>query len=124
MSELPPHGSPRLPAPTTPAGTPAVSAGTVEPSDAAGDSIDLKESLAVLRRHIRLIALVTIATVGVTAYRVHRQRLQYEATAVIRLVDARRQLAGNLDNSAPTAPLTGAWTDPLQSQLQVLRSCQ
>ncbi len=129
MPELPP-GHPTPPAspalPPSPGGAPVALHPT--PGSAGDgpfpstDAIDLKESLAVLRRHLWLIAAVTAAVVAFAGYRISRQRLQYQATAVIRLVDARRQLAGNLDNSDIQRPMAGSWTDPIQSELQVLRS--
>src|SRR6185437_1437106 len=122
MSDLVPSGTPHSSAltPGTAAGTPA----TRPPDDVEGaaESIDIKESLATLRRHLWLIAGITAAAIAFTAYRVNKQALEYQATAVIRLVDARRELAGNLDDNAGQGMMGGYWTDPITSQLQVLRS--
>ena len=122
MSDLVPSGTPNSSAltPGTAAGTPA----TRPPDDVEGgaESIDIKESLATLRRHLWLIAGITAAAIAFTAYRVNKQALEYQATAVIRLVDARRELAGNLDDNAGQGMMGGYWTDPITSQLQVLRS--
>ncbi|HKV49581.1 MAG TPA: polysaccharide biosynthesis tyrosine autokinase [Gemmatimonadaceae bacterium] len=122
MSDLLPSGTPYSSAltPGTAAGTPA----TRPPDDVEGgsESIDIKESLATLRRHLWLIAGITAAAIAFTAYRVSKQALEYQATAVIRLVDARRELAGNLDDNTGQGAMGGYWTDPITSQLQVLRS--
>ena len=122
MSDLLPSGTPHGSAltPGTAASTP-----TTRPADdveGGGESIDIKESLATLRRHVWLILAVTAAAIAFTAYRVSKQALEYQATAVIRLVDARRELAGNLDDNTGQGMMGGYWTDPITSQLQVLRS--
>lgn len=122
MSDLLPSGTPHGSAltPGTAASTP-----TTRPADdveGGGESIDIKESLATLRRHLWLILAVTAAAIAFTAYRVSKQALEYQATAVIRLVDARRELAGNLDDNTGQGMMGGYWTDPITSQLQVLRS--
>jgi len=85
------------------------------------DSVDLKESLNVLRRHVWIVAIITGLATLYTTYRLHREQRQYEATATIRLVDTQRELAGNLANNTPFQPI-GAWTDPIESEMQVLRS--
>ncbi|HEY7894285.1 MAG TPA: polysaccharide biosynthesis tyrosine autokinase [Gemmatimonadaceae bacterium] len=122
MSDLLPSGTPHSSAltPGTAAGTPA----TRPPDDVEGgsESIDIKESVATLRRHLWLIAGITAAAIAFTAYRVSKQALEYQASAVIRLVDARRELAGNLDDNTGQGMMGGYWTDPITSQLQVLRS--
>lgn len=122
MSDLLPSGTPNGSAltPGTAASTPA----TRPPDDVEGgaESIDIKESLATLRRHLWLIVGITAAAIAFTAYRVSKQALEYQATAVIRLVDARRELAGNLDDNTGQGMMGGYWTDPITSQLQVLRS--
>lgn len=123
MSDLLPSGTPRSSA-LTPGTAAAVPAGrpSGDDGDAGAESIDLKESVATLRRHLWLIAIITLAAVAFTAYRLSKQALQYEATAVIRLVDTRRELAGNLDDNAAQTSMGGYWTDPITSQMQVLRS--
>jgi len=122
MSDLLPSGTPHGSAltPGTAASTP-----TTRPTDdveGGGESIDIKESVATLRRHVWLILGITAVAIAFTAYRVSKQALEYQATAVIRLVDARRELAGNLDDNTGQGMMGGYWTDPITSQLQVLRS--
>jgi len=88
---------------------------------AANDAIDLKEAVGILRRNIWLIAAFVGITTLYTAYKLHKEERQYQATATIRLVDTPKELAGDLANNTPLQPM-GAWTDPIESQMQVLRS--
>src|SRR6185437_2547008 len=122
MSDLIPSGTPNASAltPSTAAGMPA--SRPADDVEGGAESIDIKESLATLRRHIWLIVGITALAIAFTAYRVSKQALEYQATAVIRLVDARRELAGNLDDNTGQGMMGGYWTDPITSQLQVLRS--
>ena len=122
MSDLLPSGTPHGSA-LTPG--PAASTPSTRPADdveGGAESIDIKESVATLRRHLWLIIAVTAAATAFAAYRISKQALEYQATAVIRLVDERRELAGNLDDNAGQGMTGGYWTDPITSQLQVLRS--
>lgn len=122
MSDLIPSGTPNASAltPSTAAGMPA--SRPADDVEGGAESIDIKESLATLRRHVWLIVGITALAIAFTAYRVSKQALEYQATAVIRLVDARRELAGNLDDNTGQGMMGGYWTDPITSQLQVLRS--
>ena len=81
----------------------------------------VREAVAVLRRHLVLLLAVLALTVLVAGYVIHKQSLLYEASAVIRLMDQRKQLAGNIDNT-PVASMMGYWADPIASQMQVLSS--
>lgn len=96
---------------STPVGSPA----EVE------EGVPLKERLAVLRRHAWLIAGVTVLSVGVAGYRVYHERPLYTANAVLRLADTRQAMTGGLEAAAMEQAL-GRGTDPLLSQIQVLRS--
>ncbi|MGH7627584.1 MAG: polysaccharide biosynthesis tyrosine autokinase [Gemmatimonadaceae bacterium] len=120
MSELIPDDESLLPVRAV---TPARARLALPPDDAGSgaEPIDLKESLGVLRRHIWLVLSIAGIAVLFTAYRLHKDQRQYQAGATIRLVDTQRELAGNLDNSSPYQTM-GAWTDPIESQMQVLRS--
>ena len=87
------------------------------------EAVDLRQVFGVLRRHVWLIAATVLIVSALTGYFVHSQVRQYRATAVLRLVDERRALAGNLDNSMPATGLgAGYWTDPIESEVEVLRS--
>jgi len=76
----------------------------------------LRDWLAVLRRHLRLAVGVAAAVIGVSIYLASTAQSVYRATAVVRLVDARRALAGDLIDatangdialSLPTRPVAG-----------------
>jgi tyrosine-protein kinase Etk/Wzc len=121
MSELIPGDGPLLPVhATTPVRAPVTA--TADENGAGPEPIDLKESLGVLRRHLWLVLLITAAAVLFTAYRLHNEQRQYQASATIRLVDTQRELAGNLDNNSSPYQTMAAWADPIESQLQVLHS--
>lgn len=87
----------------------------------AEDEVSLRDILAVLRRQARLILSVTAIVVAGAAALVFLQDPDYRATAVIRLKDARRALTGGLE-TAIAEEVIGRTSDPLLSQIQVLRS--
>lgn len=120
MSDLLPSGTPHQPA-LAPSSGAAASVAHGDDGE-AGESIDLKESLGTLRRHLWLVVAITLLSVGFTYYRVKRAGREYQATAVIRLVDTRRQLAGDLDNNNQSMSMGGYFTDPIASEIEVLRS--
>lgn len=79
----------------------------------------LRDVLAVARRAWLVLLVGTILggmAAGVVAY---RDEPRYRATAVLRLADARHALVGGMD--APTSEV-GRMTNPLLSQIQILRS--
>lgn len=106
------------PAPYTPPVQPW-SAGYDPAADA--ETIDLREVLAVLRRHVWLILAVTVVAVLAAAFVVSRQKAEYRAQAVIRLDDERKSLTGGIVGLAAEQAM-GRKSDPLLSQLQVLQS--
>lgn len=85
------------------------------------DETDLATLLGVLRRNVLLIALVTIAVVAVAGWLVYIERPTYRAQAVIRLVDARRAMTGGIE-AAAMERMSGTMTDPILSQIEVMRS--
>jgi capsular exopolysaccharide synthesis family protein len=85
------------------------------------EAVDLKEVLATLRRHLWLVITIAAASVGVAAYVAYTSRPYYRSQAVIRLEDNRKAMTGGLDEPVKTT-IPGSWTDPVQSQLQVLKS--
>lgn len=90
--------------------------------DAGGEGADpLKALLGTLRRNALLIALVAAVTVGTAAYKLAQQLPVYRATALIRLVDTRQSMTGNLGGIIPTTPGGGQRADPVLSQLEVLK---
>src|SRR5207253_11268403 len=86
-----------------------------------GPPPDLRDWLAVVRRHFRLAAGVAAVVLGVAVYLTYAAPTVYRATSVVRLVDARRALAGGLvDGAGAEEALPSA--NPVLSQVEVLRS--
>lgn len=90
--------------------------------DAPLAPLDLRRMLAVLRRHLGLIALLTLlGSAGAVAYARLRTHT-YQATAVIRLHDARSQLSGGLARADAENGLGGPEVSPLLSLVELLSS--
>src|SRR5690242_19170691 len=70
-----------------------------EPSSALAP-LDLREMVALLWRHVWLILFVMIAVGGTAAHFAYTASPSYQATAAIRLSDARRELTTGLDDPA------------------------
>jgi polysaccharide biosynthesis transport protein len=88
-----------------------------------GDSVDVKSVLALLRRHLFFILAVTLLVSGATAYVVMSKRAEYQASALIRLKDVRGALtAGIGDAGGLQQMMMGRMSDPLLSEMEVLRS--
>ena len=85
------------------------------------DTIDLRELIAVLRRHARLLFACTLGAVAGAAVLVIFQRPEYRATATIRLKNERQVLTGTIETPGLDQML-GKTVDPLLSQLEVMRS--
>src|SRR5919202_5977694 len=85
------------------------------------EAVDLKEVLATLRRHLWVVVAIALASAGVAAYVAYTARPVYRTEAVIRLEDNQRAMTSGLDEPVKTT-IPRSWTDPLQSQLQVLKS--
>jgi capsular exopolysaccharide synthesis family protein len=86
-----------------------------------GEGIPLREYLAILRRHLWLVLLAVAISVGWTLYRLSQEPPRYTAASAVRLVNARQSLAGEIGTGA-SEQLPGWYTDPILSQIQVLRS--
>jgi capsular exopolysaccharide synthesis family protein len=84
------------------------------------DGTQVKDLLRVLRRDWRLIAVVTIAILGVAAYMAFSTVPMYQAHAVIRLADSRRAFTGGFDDYSTQTQL-GRTTNPITSELEVLQ---
>lgn len=77
--------------------------------------------LVVVRRHWRLVAAITLLITGLTAWAVYTAVPRYRAHAALRLQDERRMMTGGLETAALEGVM-GRQTDPLLSEIQVLRS--
>lgn len=82
---------------------------------------DVRELFALVRRNLLLILAVAVATTAVAAYLAVKQPTRYAATAAVRIADVRRSLTGGIEEQAMER-FTGSMTDPVLSQIEVLRS--
>jgi succinoglycan biosynthesis transport protein ExoP len=82
------------------------------------DSVSFGHILGVLRRHYRLVLVLTLLGVGAGAYLAARTPASYKATAVLRLAGERRALTGEIE---PTPELDRS-TDPILSVAELVRS--
>lgn len=83
--------------------------------------LDLQRMLGVVRRHLRLVALVALlAAAAAGAYAYLRQPI-YSANAVIRMRDTRASLTGGLA-AGQEQPVGGPEVNPLLSLIEVLSS--
>src|SRR5438105_15206059 len=116
MSEQPTNGRPVLTGPSERiAGTMSPAPSGMEPAP------NLREWLDLLRRHVRLVLGVTAAALALAGYVAYTSPSVYRATAVVRLVNARRALTGGLvDGDGGDGLLQRS--NPVLSQVEVLRS--
>ncbi|HEX6036609.1 polysaccharide biosynthesis tyrosine autokinase [Longimicrobium sp.] len=119
MSDIVPR---RPPVPETaplPPQLPLLRSDPAEP--APGEGIPLREYLGALRRHLWLILTAVVVSVGFAAYRIRQEPPRYTAASAVRLVNARQEMAGQI-GTGQQDQLPGWYTDPILSQIQVLRS--
>ncbi|MBW3569487.1 MAG: polysaccharide biosynthesis tyrosine autokinase [Gemmatimonadetes bacterium] len=124
MSEIVPR--PRDPHPDAAPRTPplpllrsrAADPGVAQPP---GEGVPLREYLAALRRHLWLVLAAVLVSTGIAAYRMSREPPRYAAASAVQLVNPRQALAGEI-GTGRTDQLPGWYTDPILSQIQVLRS--
>jgi polysaccharide biosynthesis transport protein len=86
-----------------------------------GEGIPLREYLGALRRHLWLVVAAVVVSVGFAAYRIRQEAPRYTAASAVRLVNARQEVAGQI-GTGQADQLPGWYTDPILSQIQVLRS--
>jgi capsular exopolysaccharide synthesis family protein len=92
-----------------------------EPVYVEVEGIELREVVAVLRRHAWLVLGIAAATVGLSLFLVLNEEPQYRATSAIRLQDERGAMTRGLQGTGMQQAL-GRTEDALLSQVQVLRS--
>src|SRR5215510_5407585 len=110
--------------PVEPASSPELSGVYPEASvPGASDSVltVALDFVALVRRNLVLVAVFVALSLGACAALLYRDQPIYRATAVIRLLDKTRKTTGDLATGA-TDEITGSYTDPILSQLQVLES--
>lgn len=84
-------------------------------------SSQLAEKLALARRNVWVILFAGLAGLLVAGWLVSQDRPVYRAVATIALTDERRSMTGGLGGET-LEELTGSGSDPLLSQVQVLKS--
>lgn len=95
------------------------------PADYPGDypdTVNLREVLSMLRRHLGLIAAIALLVTSAAAFVVLSQPAKYRATALLRLKDERGAMTAGLDDAGLKGLLMGRTTDPLLSEIEVLKS--
>ncbi|HJP61616.1 MAG TPA: Wzz/FepE/Etk N-terminal domain-containing protein, partial [Gemmatimonadaceae bacterium] len=98
--------------------------GPLPPTDGADPAVgevDFRELFAGLRRHLWLILAGTAIAVAIMAVSLIGERPLYASSAVVRLVDNRRAIAGGIADAA-VDEISRAGADPTQSLLQILQS--
>src|SRR5687767_3860066 len=88
----------------------------------AEDNVDLREVMAVLKRHALLILTVAVLVTGLAAFYVFRQPDSYSARAILRLKDVRGAITAGTGDAGLEALMLGRQTDPLLSELEILES--
>src|SRR2546422_4445012 len=83
-------------------------------------TVRLEELLAILRRHVRLVVGVVLATVAAAGVVAYVPGPAYRAVAVIRMSDPRRALTGGV--VLDPARADERFSDPLLSQAELLTS--
>jgi polysaccharide biosynthesis transport protein len=89
--------------------------------DQLGGTVPVREYVEAIVRYAWLVVLVTVLAIGIAAYRTNREPARYQATASVRLIDARPAIAGNLADTWNERTM-GGWTDPIRTQIEVLKS--
>lgn len=92
-----------------------------DPAPPPGEGIPMREYLAALRRHVWLVLAAVFVSTGIAAFRISREPPRYAAASSVQLVNPRQALAGEI-GTGQTDQLQGWYTDPILSQIQVLRS--
>ncbi|HYW10183.1 MAG TPA: GNVR domain-containing protein, partial [Longimicrobium sp.] len=87
------------------------------------EGIPFPEYLAALRRYAWLIGACAAISLGYAIHKLSKALPTYVASASVRLVDTRVGMSGDLEQTGSQSEQPpGFYTDPILSQLQVLRS--
>jgi tyrosine-protein kinase Etk/Wzc len=76
----------------------------------------------MIRRHWWVVIVVAGVAIAYTANSAMKERPRYSASSTVRLVDARRAVAGNMAGAEGPQGGFGYQSDPIESQIQVLMS--
>ncbi|MDB4947871.1 MAG: capsular exopolysaccharide family [Gemmatimonadetes bacterium] len=88
---------------------------------AAGEGIPLRDYVSAIRRYLWLVLASGALTVGVAAWRLHGEVPMYTTSTSVRLSDAKQAMAGSMASPSGDG-LQGYYTDPVLSQIQLLKS--
>lgn len=90
----------------------------------ATESTGIREYFGMVRRHWWLVILTFVLSTAYTANSAMKERPVYRSSSTVRLVDARREVAGDIAGrqDAPGMGFGGSQADPIESQIQVLTS--
>ena len=122
MSDLTPSRRPLVPqVRERAAATPVLRSAPASGADAQQDGIPLREYVGALRRYAWLVIAAVVVSVGLAGYRLSKELPTYAASTAIRLIDPRVAMSGDLE-AGEQGQLPGWYTDPILSQIQVLRS--
>ncbi|HEX2204647.1 MAG TPA: polysaccharide biosynthesis tyrosine autokinase [Longimicrobium sp.] len=86
------------------------------------EGIPLREYMTALRRYLWLVIGAVAVSVGVAVYKLRQELPLYVSSTAIRLVDPKVPMSGDLEAGTTTDQYVGWYTDPILSQIQVLRS--
>ena len=93
-------------------------------ADEPSDGIPLREYLDAIRRYWWLVATAAVISLAFAGWRMTRELPIYRASTSVRLRDPSTRISGELGSGQgpSTEQLTGYYSDPVLSQIQVLRS--
>ncbi|MFL5383130.1 MAG: polysaccharide biosynthesis tyrosine autokinase [Longimicrobiaceae bacterium] len=93
-------------------------------ADEPRDGVPLREYLHALRRYWWLVAAAAMVSVGIVGWRMTHELPVYMASTSVRLRDNSTRMSGDLGGAGGGASeqLTGYYSDPVLSQIQVLKS--
>lgn len=94
-------------------------------ADEPRDGVPLREYLDAIRRYWWLVAAAAVISVALAGWRMSRELPIYLASTSVRLRDPTTRISGELGNGSPgsaSEQLSGYYSDPVLSQIQVLKS--
>jgi tyrosine-protein kinase Etk/Wzc len=89
---------------------------------AGTEFVGVREYMAMILRHWWVVIVVAAVAIAYTANSAMKERPRYRASSTVRLVDARRAVAGDMAGRPGTEGGFGYQSDPIESQIQVLMS--
>lgn len=125
MSELSPIQPPQTQLSERTARGPVLRSSLTPQAEEERDGIPLRDYLNAVRRYWWLVAAAVAISVGLAVWRVSKELPMFMASTSVRLRDPSVKMSGDLSANAAGGnadQLPGYYTDPILSQIQVLRS--